>query len=277
MELYRQHKDVMLPLLARLYSGIGATNSLPAGFSNGAITTIHKANSRSDPANYRPITLLNTDYRLLAKVLSNRLAAKLPDIISPEQTAFLQGRSIGENHHVLQLLPHQLRREERWALVVLCDFAKAFDTVDRSFLLRVLHKLGLGTGFALWVDLLLTDTRSAAIVNGCLSNLVTFEAGLRQGCPLSSLLYLCVAQALLCLLRHRDVGVSIAGLPRRLPALQFADDLKALLEGGATRQEAQTRVGDFLDTMATFTAASGQRLNTTKTKILPIGDLPPWP
>ena len=80
----------------------------PPGFNRGVISVIYKKGDPCSPANYRPITLLNTDYRLLSKVLANRLGSCLPGLIGPEQTAFLHGRHIGENAHLLQLLPHLL-------------------------------------------------------------------------------------------------------------------------------------------------------------------------
>jgi exonuclease III len=197
VQLYRKFKATLQPLLTQLFSSIGASGQLPRGFHDGIISVLHKKGSRADPANYRPITLLNTDYRLLAKVLAHRLGAVLPSIIGTEQTAFVRGRSIGENCHLLQLLPHLLAKERRWGLVVFCDFRKAYDTVDRGFLLAVLRALGLGADFISWAQLLLTNTRAAALVNGHLSKPARSAAGVRQGCPLAPLLYLCLGQAAL--------------------------------------------------------------------------------
>ena len=273
VQLYRRFAELFQPLLTRLFSSIGASGQLPAGFNGGVISVLLKKGDPCNPANYRPITLLNTDYRLLAKVLAGRLGAHLPSIVGAEQTAFLSGRSIGENIHLLQLLPDLLRGEQRWALVILCDFCKAYDTVDRGFLLAIMRQLGLGDGFLRWTQLLLARTQAAALVNGHLSDSVPFKAGVRQGCPLAPLLYLCLAQALLRFLQHRGVGISAAG--QQLAALQFADDCKALVEGGS-QQEVSDRVAAFLAAMQTFAAASGQQLSAEKTKILPIGQLPAW-
>jgi hypothetical protein len=107
-DLYRRFKPIFLPLLSRLYSATGSSGRLPPGFLDGLIALIYKQGDRADPNNYRPITLLGSDYRLLAKVLANRLGPLLPSIISPEQTAFVAGRRIGENVLLLQLLPHLL-------------------------------------------------------------------------------------------------------------------------------------------------------------------------
>ena len=162
VQLYRKFADVLAPLLARLFTSMGTTGSAPRGFNRGVISFLYKKGDPCLASNYRPITLLNTDYRLLSKVLAHRLGRCLHSLVSPEQAAFLRGRSIGENAHLLQLLPHLLARHGRWALVAFCDFRKAYDTVHRGFLLAVLRQLGLGDGFVSWVQLLLSHARGCS-------------------------------------------------------------------------------------------------------------------
>ena len=118
---------------------------------------------------------------------------------------------------LLQCLPHLLRRpgeaagEARSAVVAFCDFRKAYDTVDREFLFRTMHALGVGPGFIAMARLLLTNTKARALVNGHISTPAAFAAGVRQGCPLAPLLYLFIAQALLRLLKARGIGIAVAG------------------------------------------------------------------
>jgi hypothetical protein len=118
------------------------------------------------------------------------------------------------------------------------------------------------------MKLLLTDTRSAAIIDGYLSDYKQFKAGVRQGCPLAPLLYLLVAQAALSWLKHKNIGVQVDG--RLLTGAQFADDLKVLLEGPA-------QVAAFKEAMSVFAAASGQHMLAEKTHLLPIGKAPDQP
>ena len=195
--LYRRLGKPLHALLARMFSAIGALQRTPLGFLDGAISIMHKQGDRAEAANYRPITLLNTDYRLLAKVLANRLQPLLPSVIDRSQLAFVRGRLIGEAVMLMQALPAWLQLNRSSAVAVLCDFAKAFDTVDRTFLLAVLEKLGMGEGFIVWVSTLLRHTRACAVVNGFRSNFEPFYAGVRQGCPLAPMLYLFVGQAML--------------------------------------------------------------------------------
>lgn len=271
VELYRVGRHVFVPLLARLFSAIGQLRQVPPGFLHGAITVLPKRGDPSNPANYRPITLLNSDYRLLARVLANRLTPVLGEVIEPEQTAFLPGRSIGENVLFLQTLPTLLRRQRRSAVVAFLDIAKAYDTVDREFLTAAINTMGGGDGFVAWVTTLLTHTRAVAVVNGHVSELEDFGAGVRQGCPLSPALYLFVAQAQLTWLRchghglhlHTDGGA--AGGPRVVGA-QFADDAQVLLTG-------LTRVPALVADMEPFRVATNQSCNWPKSAILLAGDL----
>ena len=268
VELYRKYGAVFTPLLARLFTAAGTLNALPAGFHFGVITVLTKPGDPTQASNYRPITLLNTDYRLLAKALANRLAAHLPSIIAPTQTAFLPGRRIGENVLFLQLIPHLLARGggggegSRTAYVAFCDFKKAYDTVDRAFLLQIMERLGVGEGLLRWTTLLLSNTRASALVNGHLSSPVSFQAGVRQGCPLAPFLYLFIGQALHCHLLARGFGIKIG--TQLLLGAWFADDVEVLLKS-------LDEVPTFEEAMRVFKSASNQEMSEEKTVVLPIG------
>jgi hypothetical protein len=260
-ELYQHYAPTLAPVLAAVFTAFAATDRAPAGFLDGVITSFFKDQDPPLPAHDRPITLLDTDYRTLARVLARRLLPVLGDTIDPVQTAFLQQRRISDSVLLLQLLPALLRAESRSCAVVFLDFQKAYDTVDRVFLLECLDALGVGPGCLAWVRRLLQGTRSAALVNGHLSGWVPITAGVRQGCPAAPLLYLAPGQALLSWLQHEAIGISLADL--RLTASQYADDCTPLLRDAAD-------VPRFLAAMDTFHAASGQQLNLRKVKLLPL-------
>jgi Reverse transcriptase (RNA-dependent DNA polymerase) len=272
VELYRRGSYALAPLLARVYSAMGHSGQVPRVVLDGLITSLHKTGDRTSPEQYRPITLLNTDYRMLAKVLANRLLRCVGQLISPEQSAFVRGRHIGNGVMLLQMLPHVMARQRHaGAVVAFMDFKKAYDTVNRDFLLRILSEFGVGAGFVKWVSLLLFDTRALAVVNGFFSSKVSFGAGVRQGCPLAPLLYLFVAESLLRFLKEQEhLGVVVAG--RKLLANQFADDMQVFLH--SVRE-----VPHLVQAMHVFQLASGQGLNHGKSSLLPIGpshpDTPP--
>ena len=266
-DLYKKYKDLFSPVLAGIFSAVGRLGVTPTGFLDGVISTLFKKGDRTLPCNYRPITLLNTDYRLLAKVLAARLGRVLKGVVSSEQTAFLAGRNIGENIMLLKLLPRLFKSRGQVGVIAFCDFAKAYDTIDRDFLYRAMECMGLGEGFIGWVKTLLLATRACASVNGVISKKELFSAGVRQGCPLAPLLYLVVAQALHSWLHAQGFGVDLEQ-GAWLTAAQYADDTKVIL-----KELGEEEVRKFLDTMTKFQRASGQRLNENKTELLPIGAL----
>jgi hypothetical protein len=262
-ELFRQYRAQMAPLLAQLYSAIGGTGACPADFLHGVVVPVLKPGGiATDVDSYRPLQLLDYDYRLLAKVLANRLLQVAGDVIDPAQCAFLQQRQIGDSVRLLQMLPALLAAENNTAIAAFIDFRKAYDTVSREFLCAAADTLGVGSGFVRWMKVLLTDTRSCAVVNGFQSAFYVCEGGVRQGCPLAPLMYLFAGQALLCHLRKRGVGIDLAG--ERFVATQYADDVEPLLPD-------DNSVSAFVRAMEVYGDATGQRMQPAKSQLLPMG------
>jgi len=263
---------VLRPLLARLFTAIGRTGLSPAGFLDGAVVILFKKGDISLLANYRPITLLNTDHRLLAKVLANRLAPVLARVIGQEQSGFLPGRHIGDRILFLQLLSAALSSQRgqggEWpdsAAVVFLDFAKAFDTLDREYILDMLRTVGAGD-LVHWVRLLLTGTHAVVVVNGVVSAPASWEAGVRQGCPLAPLLYVVGAWGLACHLKASPgVGVELPGCGRQHLG-QVADDTQAMVTSARPED-----VQPLVTAMQIYRDATGQAINPDKCEILQIG------
>ncbi|MCA3356875.1 MAG: reverse transcriptase family protein [Roseomonas sp.] len=267
VELWRLNRGATATLLSRLFTAVGTLRRLPVGFSDGAVVALPKPGGGDATAisNYRPITLLNSDYRLLAQVLAFRFGTAMAPAVSREQTAYLPARRMSDSVHALQLMrPALAAVRHAGAAVAFLDFRKAFDTVDRGFLLEAMSVVGARNGMCAWARLLLHDTRAVAVINGHVSQPRVWEAGVRQGCPLSPLLYLFVAWALTAWLHAcRAVGVQ---LPMgRVVGVQYADDTSPLLSSMAPPV-----VRSFIEHMAEFEAATGQGLNLSKCALLPL-------
>ena len=101
-EFYQAHWDILQPHMRRLYQNIEA-GTPPPGFTEALVVLLYKKGSRQDIANYRPISLLNTDYKIFAKAWASRTQALLPHLIDPSQTGFVRGRYIKDN--VMALMP----------------------------------------------------------------------------------------------------------------------------------------------------------------------------
>jgi hypothetical protein len=141
----------------------------------------------------------------------------------------------------------------------------AYDSVSRAFLRQVLISMGVGDKFVSWVMLLLRPCHHCVCGAERLQvhQACRFQAGVRQGCPLAPLLYLFVGEALMCSMKAQpELGVVLAG--SRLVAAQYADDVNPILKDAGV-------VAVLLHAMSVFGEASNQRLNSAKTKLLPVG------
>ncbi len=267
LEVWRVGDGVWAPLLTKLYTAMGMLEQLPSDYSVGCVVPIHKGGPVTDVARYRPITLLNADYKVLARLLADRYAPAMQGAIGREQSAFLRGREIGDNIAFTQLLAAACDADGLPAGLVSLDIEQAYDSVDREALYAIMRAKGADDGMVRWVRLLLHDTRAMARVSGSTSRPRRWAAGVRQGCPLSPLLYLFVAEALACWLRaSQDVGVQVQG--ERYVSAHHADDTKVFL-----RSLDSQLVDGLLEHVATFTAATGQRINAAKSCAVPLGAL----
>ena len=177
---------------------------------------------------YRPITLLNTELKIFARVLANRLQLVIIDLIGPEQTFAVKGRSIQDNLHLIREVLEGIKDGIEAALISL-DQSKAFDRVDHRFLATVLETAGFTPEFHRWISMMYHNPQAVVQVNGRRSWAFAIDRSVQQGFTLSPLLYVLALEPLLH--RLRDVGTSPAlrGVPfaGRLAARvsAFADDI----------------------------------------------------
>ncbi|KAG1679646.1 hypothetical protein FOA52_006163 [Chlamydomonas sp. UWO 241] len=207
VDVWRKLGEPAFELLAAVFTAVGAAGRTPPGFLDGVVASIYKAKNAADAANYRPLTMLGSDYRILAKVLATRWTPLLSAVVGPEQTAFLAGRRISDNICLTQMLPGLLAANAAegvgptGAALALLDFRKAYDTIDRGFLIAVMEAVGVGDGVLAWTRTILTHTYASAEVNGFISAPRKYAAGVRQGCPAAPALFLFLGHALACFLR----------------------------------------------------------------------------
>ena len=174
-------------------------DSFNAGFENGKlfislkrviISLIPKdENNLTTLSNWRPITLLNVDYKILAKVIAKRIEPVLPKLINPDQTGFIKGRFIGQNVRLLNDLLEYTDIKKIPGILLFIDFEKAFDTIEWPFIQNVLKRFNFGPVIRKWVSIFYSDIESAVINGGYTTNYFKVSRGVRQGCPLSSLLF----------------------------------------------------------------------------------------
>ena len=257
-------------LLARMFNACFVCNRLPAGFLDGTITPILKPGQPdpTQPAAYRPITLLNCDYRVLAACLATRFGKALNAAIGHEQSAFLPGRRIEDAVLFSSLLPEVAHDLAAPVALVSLDITKAYDTVSREFILAVMSRLGASAGMLRWTQLLLTGTSASVQANGVESAKVPWYAGVRQGCPLSPVLYNCAAQALASWLRAQpSLGITTT-TGARCVSDHYADDSKVCLLLSVLSEAA------LAAPLEVFRRASGQAVSMAKSVALLVGPAP---
>ena len=244
-----------------------ASGSLSLSQCRGVISLIFKRGDSLDPRNWRPISLLNVDYKLASRVLAGHLMKVIHLVVSRDQTCGVLGRFIGENVALLRDVVDHATLSNTPVAVLSLDQEKAFDRVDWQFMISTLSRMGFGPSFLRWVRLLYTGVQSCVNVNGYLSSFFDLSRGVRQGCPLSPLLYVLVSEVLAANIRAnpRITGLSIPGSSSPLsPISQYADDT-SLIVGS------DDAIFAIFDTYSLFEAASGAKLNVSKSKGLWLG------
>lgn len=228
-----------------------------------AITLLHKKGSRSDPGNYRPIALMNVDVKALSKVLTSRLQPFLSSLVHPDQKAFVKGRML--HHHVrfMSDLQDLVTRLDDEAYAMFLDFEKAYDRVNWSYLTRVLTAMGCGGSFSQWVQLLYKRPRAHLLLNGYIQGPLEPTRGLKQGDPLSVVLFLLVIEPLGNLLRsHDEYGIPLSP-DVTVGSVFFADD-STLLASSIVNILAQLELVDV------YCRGSGAKLNKNKCVLMSL-------
>ena len=162
--------------------------------------------------NYRPIALMNVDVKILTKILATRLKYILPTIIHQTQTA-VYGRKIGNTIHLVRDLIQLANENNEEAAFLFLDQEKAFDRVDHNFLFDIMHAFGIGKTFINWVRIIYSNATTRLNINGFLTDPIPLKRGVRQGCPLSSFLYVIVIEILALQLRANPniIGFTVDG------------------------------------------------------------------
>ncbi|CAI5529451.1 unnamed protein product [Closterium sp. Naga37s-1] len=262
-ELFVRNWDVLGGEFLRMAHTFSENASLPASIKEAVTIFLHKKGDKDDLDNYRPITLLNFSYKVLARVVANRMKPLLHKVISAEQYGFILGRRISDAIGVVaDVIEAAKKGSEDWYMLLL-DFRKAFDSVSRSFLFSVLREMGFPSRFVGWVEGLHKDTTTRLLINGWLGEAVAVNSGVRQGCPLAPYLFLCAVEPLAQKAMRRKLGLCNKA-NQRLVYVGYADDTTLFLEG--KRQIAKAE-----KLLEYFAGLSGLKTNKDKSVILPIG------
>ena len=146
--------------------------------------------------NWRPISLLNIDTKLISKVLAGRLKNVLPSLITSHQTAYVNGRFISEGGRLISDVLEICDKLQIKSFLMTVDIEKAFDSINHCFLIKVLEKYGFEKDFIKWIKILLQNQESCIVNEGTTTNYFKLEKGSRQGDPISAYLFILVLEIL---------------------------------------------------------------------------------
>ena len=169
LEFYLSFWSLLAPNLLSVLNFSFRDGHFPISLRSGVITLLFKKGDRLNPANWRPITLLNVDYKINARALAASLLKVIHHVVGPDQTCEVPDRVIGENVALLRDLAHYCEVTNFPATILSLDQEKAFDRMDWSFLFSTLYKIGFGDSFIKWIRLLYKNHCCSVMVNGHIS------------------------------------------------------------------------------------------------------------
>ena len=237
----------------------------------GILTLLHKGKSlpRDEMGNWRPISLTNTDYKILAKSLANRLKKVIGHIICEDQNGYIKGRHSGIVIRAIDDIIEYTNFNNMTGAMLALDYTKAFDSLSKEFMYKSLEKFGFGPIFIKWIHILNTNTVSCVNYCGWLSRWFPLDCGIRQGCPISPLCFILACEILSCHIRQNKQikGIRLPleiGGRNEMKIMQFADDSTLFLAD-------ECSIYQSLKAIDLFSEFTGLNLNKNKTEAIWLG------
>jgi len=201
---------------------------------------------------------------MIAKVLASRLSKILPKLIHNNQKC-IKGRKITDNIHMIQDIIDLINKQNWEAVCIMLDQEKAFDRISHNFIFKTLKQFGFGINFIKWIKILYTDVTSKVKVNGFFTKEFKIERGVRQGCPLSALLYVLCLEVLTTNIR-KDQNIEGIKLSDNLEhkVCAYADDMNIITNS-------LNSVKNLFKIIEKYEIATNAKINKTKTMCLWLG------
>ncbi|GJT97819.1 RNA-directed DNA polymerase, eukaryota [Tanacetum coccineum] len=243
--------------------------SFPIGSNASFIALIPKVADAKFVADFRPISLIGSVYKVVTKILANRLATVISDLVSDTQTAFVANRQILDGPFILNELLSWCKRKKKQAMIFKVDFEKAYDSVRWDYLMDVLHAFGFGPNWCKWISGTLSSSMASVLVNGSPSSEFPLFRGLKQGDPLAPFLFILIMESLHISFSgainngiFKGIQISESTV---LSHLFYADD--AIFMG----EWSEPNMGNIIKILRCFFLASGLKINIHKSQIMGVG------
>ena len=227
----------------------------------GTITCLPKSGkARNLIKNWRPISLLNTSYKIISTCITNRLRPLLKTVISPEQKGFLEGRTINECTRIIYDIINESHQQNIEGLILLIDFEKAFDSISWDFIRNTVKKMNFGDSFIKWVDMFHHGSTSKILLNGHYSIPFPLEIGCRQGDPISPYLFIICSEILALAIKKDKKLEGIKLIKKEHKLSQYANDTTVFLKASEKNLKLCLKILQW------FYEISGLKINIKKNK-----------
>ena len=270
VEFYRYFwGDVKQMVLDSLNEGYDK-KELSSTQSQATLTLLYKKGNKKLLDNWRPISLLNIDYKLAASVLTLRLKKIIHKIVSHDQAGFMKKRSAAECIRFIQDTIEYCKHTNKAGIILFLDFMKGFDTVDHEFLFNLLREFGFKHSFVTWIETLYSNANGRILNNGWISESFCIGRGVRQGCPLSALLFIIVAEVLAAKI-NQSPNIQGIRVPRHvndpeckdIRIIQYADDTTIFTNS-------IDFVKNIMKEVELFGVNAGPKINWSKSKFMKL-------
>ena len=264
IEFYEYFWSDIDGLLVDSYNYAFQHGELSTSQKQAIISLIHKKEiDRLYLKNWRPISLLNVDYKIGSKVIAERIKKVLPFLVHSDQSGFIEGY-MSDTIRTLNDMLHYASENDEEGLFMMVDYEKAYDCLEWNFILKSLERYKFGPMLIRWIKTFYTNIESCVTNNHTSSRYFKVTRGLRQGDPLSSYLFVLCVELLSIAIREDDriEGMKVNGVEAKLA--QYADDTTAILRNLQSAEH-------FLQTLHEFSKISGLKINKEKTEAMWLG------
>lgn len=244
--------------LTEIFNEILKTQLIPQDWKKSDIILVFKKGNKHDIANYRPITLATALSKILSKLIELRIRRILTEQQPREQAGFRKYYSTIDHIHTLNQLIEKTNEHQLHIHLAFIDYTKAFDSIKHNYLIEALRNQGVPETYTNIIKDMYRNVKSR-IITDKIGNYFNIERGVKQGDPLSPLLFNCALEEIIKQTKWNEKGILING--ERLNNLRFADDL-VIISGNLTELE------QMITELNDLGKEAGLNINMTKTKIL---------
>ena len=274
MAFLQSNWDTVRVDVMRVFSEFFSSGRFVRSLNATFIGLIPKKANAENIRDFRPISMVGCIYKLLSKVLAHRLRGVIGDLISGNQNAFVGGRQILDAVLLANELIDSRIKSRKAGVVCKLDIEKAYDHVNWDFLLYVMKRMGFGERWIGWIRHCISSASYAVLVNGSPTEFFSASRGIRQGDPLSPLLFLLVMEVFTRMIEAGSSAGLVSGFSvgsgnatMSISHLLFADDTIIFCDNDCDQMV------NLRCILTWFEAVSGLRVNLAKSSILPVGEV----